>query len=274
MILNPQFLPNEVLSNWHNRDKMTAMSIGAWKGSKKMHEVVMAVPWMNTDIKIDMCGDGTERRYLTATDKCKPSYIRDKHTDPDFTKEMSLGDDRFWNHALDHPGFKWHGPVDAATRDELYRNCFMFIDPAWYSVNAKIDAHFSRVLVEAMKNGIVPFARDLGLGYGNGTGSMFVSGEHYVNIPWNATPKQFADIVNRVMETITEAEYEQIVSNNLKLVGQTDYRLIGKQFIDAIEGSETPGYYGKWEIGKTSAKFKEASDKQWYGESKGFCFER
>lgn len=277
MILNPQVIDSSkvIESNWKNRDKKTTMAIGAWKGSKKMHEVVMAVPWMDRDIVIDMCGDGTERRYLAATDKCKPSYIRTKLTDPSFNKEtMGLDDDRFWVHAHNHPGFTWRGPVDSVTRDKLYSDCFMFIDPAWYSVNKKIDAHFSRVIVEAMKNGIVPFARDLGLGYGDGTGSMFKAGHHYINIPWDATPKQFGTIINDTINCISEDQYETIVSNNLKLVSDTDYRLIGAQFIDAILGSDIVGYYGKWETGASNSKFKEASDKQWYGESKGFCFKR
>jgi hypothetical protein len=250
------------------------MSIGAWKGSKKMHEVVMAVPWMSQDVTIDMCGDGTERRYLAATDKCKPTYIRSRNTDPDFTPEMSLPDNRFWVHAHNHPGFTWCGPVDATTRDKLYENCFMFIDPAWYSVNKKIDAHFSRVLVESMKHGIVPFARDLGLGVGDGTGLMFTAGKNYINIPWNATPKQFADIINRTLDKITEEEYNQIIHTNLKLVSSTDHKAIGLQFIQAILGTQYPGYFGMWETGASNAKFKEASDKQWFGETKGFCFER
>jgi hypothetical protein len=275
MILNPQILDGEIVSSYKNRNLQSTMSIGAWKGSKKMHEVVKAVPWFNKDILINMCGDGTERRYLTALEKCKDAYIRTRNTDPDCTVDMladNRNDNRFWVHANNHPGFKYWGPVDAETRDDLYRNTFMFIDPAWYSVNAKIDAHFSRVIVEAMKHGIVPFARDLGLGYGKGVGTMFITGENYINIPWNATPKQFADIVNERMSNISEDEYDSIVYNNATLVENTDHRNIAAQFVAAIEQSTEPGYYGMWERGKTNASFQAAAHSQWTGVTKGFCF--
>lgn len=275
LILNPQILPSKIISNYHNRDKQTTMSIGAWKGSKKMHEVVKAVPWMSRNIKIDMCGDGTERRYLTALEKCKDAYIRSKKTDPDVLPDMladNRNDNRFWVHANGHPGFKYWGPVDAATRDKLYDNLFMFIDPAWYSVNAKIDAHFSRVIVEAMKNGVVPFARDLGLGTGGGKGSMFRADRHYINIPWDATPKQFAEIVNKTIENISEDEYDTIVNANTELVSQTDYRLVASQFVDAIKGSDAPGYFKRWDVGVRNEKFEDAGEAQWTGKVKGFCF--
>lgn len=275
MILNPQVLDKPVVSNWGNRDKQTLMAIGAWKGSKKMHELVMATPWIKRDAVISMCGDGTERRYLAATDKCKDAYIRTRNTDPGVSPDVLTGireQDRFWVHAHNHPGFKWWGPVDSATRDQLYYDCFMFVDPAWYSVNKKIDAHFSRVIVEAMKNGIVPFARDLGLGTGGGKGSMFQAGKHYINIPWDATPKQFGEIVNNTLDTITQEQYNEIVENNKVLVQATDHKKVTEQLLLAINGTDQPGFYGKWETGADNPAFVDAGHKQWTGQVKGFCF--
>lgn len=278
MIFNPQVLPTEYKSSYDNREKQTTLGIGAWKNSKKLHEIVIATPWMRSDIKINLCGDGLERRYMITTDKCKPEYIRTLETDPDVSPSDLTGDkiqDRFWVAASKHPGFKYWNVVDDKTRDQIYKETFMFIDPAWYRVNENIDAHFSRVLMEALKNGIAPFARDLGLGTGGGNGSMFQAGKHYVNIPWDATPKQFATIVNNTMEKISRDEYDTILFNNRKILEQTDYRHVAQQIIDVCCGTDTPGVYGKWEYGSSNPKLIEAAEKQWYGECKrGFTFHR
>lgn len=224
-------------SNYINKEKRIAFSMGAWKSSKRFQDIVSAIPYFD-NINMVMAGDGTEKRYMVTNnpEKMKKEYICTIESDQDVDINSLTGDpikDGIWTRALKN-NLNYVGTISKNTREKYYSDAFLFIDPAWYKENLKIGAHFSRVIIEAMKKGILPIGRNLGLSNNEeGDGILFKSNINYIMIPWNATPKEFGDIVNSTFN-FSKDKYDEIVFNNYNLIKRLETSLVCEQYIDSI----------------------------------------
>jgi len=265
LIFNPQDLSDVDYnsSNFQNiKDTKFFFSLQNWKGSKHVSDFIRAIKYINEEAVIYVAGSGMERRYMHATDKCKDIYYCRKKEDPD-CPEKYIGM-RIIDSALSHNGFMDGGWLDNNQVDYFFKEAAYFVDSAWYLINKKLGSHFSRTLIESMKHGVVPIARNLGLsGNLEGDGELFVSGENYIMIPYDSTPLEFATIINESLN-ISEEEYNRIVQNNYDLLPLFDINYVCKQYEQVIRGEDT-GFFNKYEVGSPTKKIIEIADKQWYG---------
>lgn len=246
LIVNPQDLSkvDKTKSGYKNKDKKTLLALGTWKASKRFQDIVKAVPWIDKDTVIDIIGQGIERAYLSTVnkDKVKPQYVITTDTDPDINQHpMKLENDKLKDGVLSrakrwNPNFKLSDVINEQQRDQYFSNTFLYIEPAWYKINFQIDAHFSRVLIQGMMNGVVPIARNLGLSNNiEGNGTFFKAGQNYIMIPYDSTNKQFGDAVNAALN-ISQEQYDRIVENNYKLLQQFNYLNVAQRFVELGNG--------------------------------------
>lgn len=257
MLLNPQDLseiPTPGL--WENR-KDVILSLQTFKRWKRVDDLVYAIPYING--KVIVAGDGMERAYMTSPDKCKPEYHCTKEKDSNATDDM-VGK-KIWDNAMATGNMAYVGFITEGKRDSILNNSKFLIDTSWTTTYGE---HFNRVIVDAMRVGVVPIARNLGVSdYEHGNGTLFKVDENYLMIPADATPKQFGDYINKYLN-ISQEKYEQIVQNNYEVLKLFDRKTIAQQYIDLAMGKDA-GYYEKNEIGSlaTSPKAVSTGNKLW-----------
>ena len=248
MILNPQNLdPLPEATPFKKRQKIL-LAPQTFKRWKRVDDLIAAVPYIEGNVIV--AGDGMERAYMMSEEKCKDEYYCTKQLDPNATEDR-LGK-RIWQNAEESGNFKYVGFVSEAKRDEILGHSMFLLDPSW---SLTYGEHFNRSIVDAMRVGVVPIARNLGISDNQeGIGSLFKPNENYLMIPHDATPKQFGDLVNKFFN-ISEADYMRIVENNYKLIKENfDRKVIAQQYIDLATKKE--GDVGDHQIdgGKAVAK--------------------
>jgi glycosyltransferase involved in cell wall biosynthesis len=241
MILNPQDLT--VLPTpgaWDKRENVI-LSLQTFKRWKRVDELVAAVPYING--KIIVAGDGMERAYMTSPDKCKPEYFCSKEKDPNATDDM-IGK-KIWDNAMATGNMAYIGFITEQKRDSILKKSKFLIDTSWTTTYGE---HFNRVIVDAMRVGVVPIARNLGVSdHEHGNGTLFKVDENYLMIPHDATPKQFGDMINCYM-AISEDKYQEIVQRNYEVLKLFDRRIIAQQYVDLAMGKNA-GYYPENDTG-------------------------
>ena len=197
-----------------------------------------AVPYIDGDVIV--AGDGIERAYMASKDKCKPEYYCTVDSDPQATEDR-VGKP-IWQNAL-NSGMKYIGFVSEERRDEIIRESKFLLDPSWSRTYGE---HFNRVVIDAMIQGTVPIARNLGVSDNEKGEGLLKPGVNYLMVPWNAKPKEFGDLINKFLG-MSETEYSKIVQNNFKFIEQFDRKNIASQYIGLATGvltSETGKYDG------------------------------
>ena len=237
MILNPQDLSSTPeITNFADR-KNQILSPQTFKRWKRVDDLVAAVPYINADVIV--AGDGMERAYMASEDKCKPEYYCTKDLDP-HADEARLGK-RIWANALDSGKMQYVGFLTAEQRDDYLNTSKFLLDPSWSNSYGE---HFNRVIVDAMRLGVVPIARNYGISdNAEGIGSLFKPNENYLMIPHDVKPKQFGDLVNKFL-AIPEKIYNKMAAANFELIKNFDRRVIAQQYIDLAMGKDA-GYYEK-----------------------------
>lgn len=241
MILNPQdinVIPTP--GAWEDRED-AILSLQTFKRWKRVDELVAAIPYINS--KIIIAGDGMERAYMMSQDKCKPEYFCSKDRDPNATDDM-IGK-KIWDNGMATGRMSYIGFITEQKRDSILNKSKFLIDTSWATTYGE---HFNRVIVDAMRVGVVPIARNLGVSdHSHGNGTLFKVDENYLMIPHDATPKQFGDYINCYM-SISKEKYQQIVENNYEVLKLFDRRAIAQQYIDLAMGKDA-GYYEKNDVG-------------------------
>jgi glycosyltransferase involved in cell wall biosynthesis len=277
MIFNPQILDkvDYEKDNFDTIKNPIFFSLQYWKSSKHVDDLIRAVPhvhFKNPEASFLLGGGGMEYYYMASKDKIKDKYIINRKNDPDigdkYIGQTILNVAKQYNAEL----LFW---LSAKDRDVVFQNSTFFVDTAYYTISEKLGEHFSRTLIEAMMNGVVPIGRNLGLSNNKeGIGSIFKPDENYLMIPSDATPKQFA---NRLIDAIKidVQSYKKIIKNNYKLLKHFDVEYVCKQYIDVIESKPT-GWFNKYETGKADKKFIEKASKTWFGDGtkRDFNFKR
>lgn len=267
LIFNPQDLSkvDESHTNFKNIKKTGKIfSLQNWKGSKHVDDLIRAVPYFSKKVKTVVAGDGIEARYMFGSkEKMKPQYYCTKAKDPDLPEKLE-GKLTIAERAQETGRFEKLFWLDSDNRDKQMSEAAFFIDTAWYSVNKELGSHFSRTLIEAMMAGCVPIARNFGLSdNAEGLGELFKSNINYIMIPHDATPAEFAEIVNNAFK-MDKKEYKRIVKNNYKLLENFCMLNVAKQYIKLIEDKKT-GFFDKYEVGEPTEEFIKKAELQWFG---------
>lgn len=270
LILNPQNMvdclsehdemyPYEVrLKNW--------ISVQTYKGWKHVEDVIRSIPYMPNNagnhFGCIMGGGGLEQSYMASPTKVKERYVALKKYDPDLTPELE--NKTIWQNALDH-GMQWRSWMNTPTLRDNLRISRILIDPSWNLKYAKFGDHFNRVVVDAIKQGTIPVARNFGISTNKeGVGMIFKpydgvrTDDNYLMIPHDVTPKEFANKINEYMNLPKEVT-DRLQKNGRELLKYFDRKTIAQQYIDLSEGKPT-GFLNTLEKGEYRKEIDEASD--------------
>lgn len=242
MILNPQDVSPVKESPFSKRTNQL-LAPQTFKRWKRVDDLVAAVPYINGGVII--AGDGMERAYMASEDKCKPEYYCTKELDPDATEDR-LGK-RIWQNALDSGKMEYLGFITGKIRDRILNTSKFLLDPSW---SLTYGEHFNRSIVDAMRVGCVPIARNYGISdNAEGNGTLFLPGRNYFMIPHDATPKQFGGFVNQYFN-VSEDMYLDIASANKEVIKNFDRKKIAQQFVNLAMSKKDSGYYEKAVTGR------------------------
>ena len=190
LILNPFDIHGEIGPDFDGRNGLMAVQI--FKAWKRVDTLIRALPYVTSYSDMFVGGAGIEYRYMTSKEKCKPQYF-DSHGN------------RIWEMALKQ-GMQYLGVLKNNAVLDLLKKVKLQIDPSFSKKYSGYGAHFNRTTIEAMINGAVPMATDLGMK----DSKIFTSGENYIEIPHTATPKEFGDIIN---DSLTNAAQWKTIRN-------------------------------------------------------------
>ncbi len=183
------------------------LSVQTFKAWKRVPELCAAMPYMGNIAKV-LAGKGIDYYYLTSKDKCKYPGV--------------------WDAALES-GMDYVGVVSNGWRDATLRKVTTLIDASWSKKYGAIGAHFNRVMVDAILQGAVPIARDLGIG--GKIDDIFLHGHNCFAVPWNASSKEFGEMVTDYA-SISYLEYKNIMTAARLLLPRFERKLIAQRFID------------------------------------------
>lgn len=258
MILNPQDV-SEVKAVPFTKRTNQLLAPQTFKRWKRVDDLVAAVPYIDGGVIV--AGDGMERAYMASEDKCKPEYYCTKELDPD-AGEDRLGK-RIWQNALDSGKMEYLGFITGKIRDRILNTSKFLLDPSW---SLTYGEHFNRSIVDAMRVGCVPIARNYGISDNiSGTGTLFKPDVNYLMIPHDATPKQFGEKVNAYFDIQWEW-YEGIAANNKEVIKNFDRKKVAQQFVNLAMGKKDSGYYEKAVVGRLNIDnnvAQKTGDKIW-----------
>ena len=258
IILNPQNVDGRPVAPAFSQLGNQILSLQTFKRWKRVDDLVRAIPYINAD-KVIIAGDGIERNYMTSPDKCKEEYFCTFEYDPDASPDML--NKKIWDNALATNKFEYIGFITEAKRDEILSKTKFLIDTSWSNTYGE---HFNRVVVDAIRAGVVPIARNLGVSEReDGVGMLLKPNLNYLMIRHDTTPKQFGEAVNNFLN-ISEVEYNRIRENNFKLLKKFDRKRIAQQYIDLAMG-KAGGELPENMVGAMSAdpKVQSVADKIW-----------
>lgn len=223
-------------------------SFHTFKAWKRMGELVRAVPYMSQDYRKIVGGGGIQYYYMTSKTKVKPEYL------------TSTGE-RIWDIALRF-GMDYRGYVSNEEREQLSHTVKFMIDPSWSKLIRKWGDHYNRVPIEGAIAGTVPIARNWGIAQGDdGVGEFFIPNKHYVLVPHNATPQEFAHIVDNAI-TMPEAQRLEMVDNIRRdIVPHYDNRAVAQTFIDLAEGRPAGVWKRENDVGTFNEKMKREGER-------------
>jgi len=248
LIFNPQNINKDLHRISYTKRTKGFLSLQTFKALKRVDELVRAVPYMSDLDSMLVAGGGLEYAYMTSKDKTKDKYFCKKERDPDLSPGIHVQNIRIWDRAV-KKGMQYLGYISNQVRDQYLTSVRTLIDSSWNVYYAKHGGHFNRVMVEAMIAGALPIARNLGVSDNlEGKGLLFTPNKNYVMIPYNCSPKEFAELVMHA-NNLPEEQANSIIENNYELLHNFDRRKIAKDFINLSLGKDC-GFYNKTEIGK------------------------
>lgn len=219
LVVNPQFNPVRKLDAWQDKQPgfVNMQTFKAWKHVHELVEAIAYMPMRKQHELREIAGKGIEYQYMTSEDKCKDHYFH-----PDGEK--------FWDIAVGN-GLTHHDYWNTEEVTSYLNIARVLVDPSWSNNYSKIGGHFNRVVVEAMIHGCIPVARHKGMG-----NELFMSGFHYVEIPENADPETYADIILRT-SNLSAAAAHDYRSNARELLPNFDRKVVAQRVIDLAHGN-------------------------------------
>ena len=257
MAFSPQIGIESLLDNTSYAERSPGfLSLQTFKAWKHVGDLVRAVPYMHGVSKKLLAGGGLHYYYMTSKNKLKPEYKVSPKLDPDIQTEY-IGR-RVWEVAQEH-GMKYLGYIHNDRRDRLLSKLRLLVDPSWSHTLAKQGDHFNRVVIDGIIRGCVPVARNLGISTNElGKGELFKADENYIMVPWNASPKEFGEIVSEAVG-MGDKKYKRLLSAGRALLKHFDYRVTAQTFVDIAQGKPA-GFYKKKEVGTYNKALQVACD--------------
>ena len=219
LLLNPRYLDekDKMPVKMMNKRETDFFAAHIFKSMKHVDDLIRAVPHLkNNTVKI--AGSGIEQAYMVAPEKCKEVYKVSRKRDPDIDDKY-LGE-KIWD-VGEKFGMEYLGQISGEeVRENLFNSKFA-VDPSWAAHYANYcRTHINGFIIEAMLSGCYPVLRDYkGLVKDNGKEMYDPLFENIraIIIPWDATPKQFADALKKALK-MSPAKYLKDTKFNFELV--------------------------------------------------------
>jgi len=222
LLLNPRYI--------EDGSRMPVRAMGArkydffaahiFKSMKHVDDLIRSVPHLNSGTKgfsVRIAGSGIEQAYMVAGEKCKEPYKVSRKRDPDID-EKYFGQ-RIWDVA-EHFGMEYLGQISGEAVRENLLNAKFAVDPSWAEHYANYcRTHINGFIIEAMLCGCYPVLRDYRglIKGGEEVYDPLFENINAVIIPWDATPRQFADAL-REAARMSPAKYLKDTRENFALV--------------------------------------------------------
>tara|TARA_R110002167_G_C12707228_1_gene655151 strand:- start:40521 stop:41786 length:1266 start_codon:yes stop_codon:yes gene_type:complete len=233
LVVNP-FAPLETIPGSFNR-KPGWYAGQTFKGWKRVDNVIRAARFMTPDLRKVVAGGGIEQCYMVSPDKCKPQYFHEDGV-------------RIWDAAIDN-GMDYLGFISGRERDLHLRNLTAAVDPSYSKAYAKLGSHFNRTLIEPMRMGCVPIAEEAVTEHAG----WLEAGVHYVGIPLDTGPQEYAAIVEEACRKPEGAVDRDAQRDFLQ---RFDRKLVAQQYVDMLE-SPIPGWSWSEAVETKAAKIME-----------------
>ena len=224
LLLNPRYLEdNEKMPiRMMNKRETDFFAAHIFKSMKHVDDLIRAVPWLNEnsydeEYSVKIAGSGIEQAYMVAPTKCKEPYKVSAKRDPDI--HSSFYGQKIWDVGIKY-GMEYLGQISGEQVRENLLNAKFAVDPSWADHYANYcRTHINGFIIEAMLCGCYPVLRDYrGLVKGGEEiyDPLFESIRAII-IPWDATPKQFAEALKEARR-MSPAKYLRDTKYNFDLV--------------------------------------------------------
>jgi hypothetical protein len=213
-----RYIPEKMPLKLKSKRGVDYFAAHVFKSMKKMEDILTMTPYLKNKSSVWIAGSGIELYYMMAEEggKLKENYKVSKKTDPDCLDEhigMSLWD-RAKMFGMEHLGF-------LSNEDVYYiqRNAKFSIDPSFSKHYAQYsNTHLNGFTIEAIINGSYPVLRDTSglIGAKTEIDDIIRDELRAIYIPWNATPKEFAEYLNEASK-MTDKKYLKDTLHNFEL---------------------------------------------------------
>ena len=220
LLLNPRHFSEDsmpIVKKSERKNDFFAAHI--FKSMKHVDDLIRAVPHLNNSDKrfsVNIAGSGIEQAYMVAPEKCKEPYKVSVKRDPDIDKKYYGS--KIWEVAEEF-GMQYFGQISTKAVNENLLNSKFAVDPSWAEHYANYcKTHINGFIIEAVLNGCYPVLRDYsGLIKDNEVKDPLFDSLKAIIIPWDATPKQFAEKMREAMR-MTDEQYLKDTKRNYKLI--------------------------------------------------------
>lgn len=225
LLLNPRYIEDDAKMPVRLMNKRTQDFFAAhmFKSMKHMEELIAAVPYINKGLdermSVTIAGTGIEYNYMTSPTKTKSNYMCTLKRDPNLPKKLD-GKISIWNRALKF-GMDYRGQMSGGDVQKTLLNTKFAIDPSWSEHYSQYCfTHINGFIIEAMLQGAYPVLRDY-RGLANvDTSEIYdplFENIRAIIIPWNATPKEFAEKLKEAMK-MSAKKFLRDTKHNFELV--------------------------------------------------------
>lgn len=225
LLLNPRYIEDDAKMPMRLMSKRTQDFFAAhmFKSMKHMEELIAAVPYINKGMdermSVTIAGTGIEYNYMTSPTKTKSNYMCTLKRDPNLPKKLD-GKISLWDRALKF-GMDYRGQMSGSDVQKTLFNTKFAIDPSWAEHYAQYCfTHINGFIIEAMLQGAYPVLRDY-RGLANiDTSEIYdplFENIRAIIIPWNATPKEFAEKLKEAMK-MSPKKFLKDTQHNFELV--------------------------------------------------------
>lgn len=244
LLLNPRYLEDDARMPVRsmNKRKTDFFAAHIFKSMKHVDDLIRAIPHLNAmdgeRYSVRIAGSGIEQAYMVAETKCKEPYKVNAKRDPDI--DSGFYGKKIWDVGEEY-GMEYLGQISGtAVREELM-NAKFAVDPSWSDHYANYcRTHINGFIIEAMLCGCYPVLRDY-----RGLVKEPEDTEIYdplfetlraIVIPWDATPKQFADALKKATQ-MSPAKYLRDTQWNFRAVcGLFNAKLNMEEVIRFVRG--------------------------------------
>lgn len=224
LLLNPRYLEDDekMPVRMMNKRETDFFAAHIFKSMKHVDDLIRAVPWLNQnscdeEYSVKIAGSGIEQAYMVSPTKCKEPYKVSAKRDPDI--HPSFYGQKIWDVGVKY-GMEYLGQISGEQVRENLLNAKFAVDPSWADHYANYcRTHINGFIIEAMLCGCYPVLRDYkGLVKGGEEiyDPLFESIRAII-IPWDATPKQFAEALKEARR-MSPAKYLRDTKYNFDLV--------------------------------------------------------